>query len=35
MDQLIVPHSEPSIAPTNATPMNGTSKREKEDDDVD
>ena len=32
MDELIVPHSEPSIVPTNATPMNGTSKREKEDD---
>lgn len=31
MDELIVPHSEPSIVPVNATPMNGTSKRGKED----
>ena len=30
MDELIVPHSEPSIVPTNAAPMNGTSKRGKE-----
>ena len=31
MDELIVPHSEPSIAPVNVTTMNGTSKRGKED----
>ena len=31
MDELIVPHSEPSIVPVNATTVNGTSKRGKED----
>ena len=31
MDELIVPHSEPSIVPVNVTTMNGTSKRGKED----
>ena len=31
MDELIVPHSEPSIVPANATTMDGTSKRGKED----
>ena len=31
MDELIVPHSEPSIVLVNVTTMNGTSKRGKED----